>query len=130
MTEPVLLNKSFKENIIFGRDLSKVDNIDDLIKEACEDAYANEFIQHIDGKYNYVVGIKGSKLSGGQKQRVAIGRAILMKPKILLLDEATSALDNKSEKEVQKALDLISKKNVTNIIIAHRFSTVIHADKI
>lgn len=59
---------------------------------------------------NYVVGIKGSKLSGGQKQRVAIARAILHKPKILILDEATSALDNKSEKEVQRALDNISQK--------------------
>jgi ATP-binding cassette, subfamily B (MDR/TAP), member 1 len=129
--EPVLFNKSIKENIIFGRDLSGVPNVDDLIKEACEDAYANEFIKKIDGQYNYVVGIKGSKLSGGQKQRVAIARAILTKPKILLLDEATSALDNKSEKEVQKALDIISQKmNVTTIIIAHRLSTVKNADKI
>lgn len=79
---------------------------------------------------NYVVGIKGSKLSGGQKQRVAIARAILHKPKILILDEATSALDNKSEKEVQRALDNISQKNVTTVIIAHRLSTIKNADLI
>ena len=71
----------------------------------------------------YIVGIRGSKLSGGQKQRIAIARAILCEPKILILDEATSALDNKSEKEVQRALDNISQKNITTVIIAHRLST-------
>ena len=124
--EPVLFNKSIKENIIFGRK-----NIDEkMIKEACEDAYINEFIENCDNKYNYIVGIKGGKLSGGQKQRIAIARAILTKPKILILDEATSALDNKSEKEVQKALDNISKKNITVIIIAHRLSTIKNSDYI
>ena len=79
---------------------------------------------------NYVVGIKGGKLSGGQKQRVAIARAIICEPKILILDEATSALDNKSEKEVQRALDHISERNVTTVIIAHRLSTIKNADLI
>ena len=132
--EPVLFNSPIKNNIIFGRDeLIKNEfggKSDDLIKEACKEAYAKEFIEKIPEKYNYVVGIKGSKLSGGQKQRIAIARAILCKPKILILDEATSALDNKSEKQVQKALDNISQKNVTTVIIAHRLSTIQNADVI
>ena len=132
--EPVLFNSSIKDNIIFGRQ-ELIENefgndIDNLIKDACNDTYAKEFIDKIPEKYDYIVGVKGSKLSGGQKQRIAIARAILCKPKILILDEATSALDNKSEKKVQKALDNISQKNVTTIIIAHRLSTVQNADLI
>ena len=132
--EPVLFNSSIKDNIIFGRQ-ELIENefgndIDNLIKDACNDTYAKEFIDKIPEKYDYIVGVKGSKLSGGQKQRIAIARAILCKPKILILDEATSALDNKSEKKVQKALDNISQKNVTTIIIAHRLSTVQNADVI
>ena len=132
--EPVLFNSSIKDNIIFGRQ-ELIENefgndIDNLIKDACNDTYAKEFIDKIPEKYDYIVGVKGSKLSGGQKQKIAIARAILCKPKILILDEATSALDNKSEKKVQKALDNISQKNVTTIIIAHRLSTVQNADVI
>ena len=130
--EPVLFNNSIRDNLIFGREeqLNSMGNIDELINEACEDSYASEFINNLPEGLNYVVGIKGGKLSGGQKQRIAIARAILAKPKILILDEATSALDNKAEKEVQKALDNISKKNVTTIIIAHRLSTIKNADLI
>ena len=126
--EPVLFNSPIKDNIIFGRqELIKNEfgnDTDTLIRNACKEAYAKEFIEQIPEKYDYVVGIKGSKLSGGQKQRIAIARAILCSPKILILDEATSALDNKSEKKVQKALDNISNKNVTTVIIAHRLSTI------
>lgn len=131
--EPVLFNKSIKDNIVFGREQLLKDqygdrSIDELINEACNDAYASDFIESFQEKYQFIVGIKGSKLSGGQKQRIAIARAILCKPKILILDEATSALDNKSEQEVQKALDRISQKNVTTIVIAHRLSTIINSD--
>lgn len=136
--EPVLFDMSIKENIIFGRlslidEMSRLYNkiIDTLIKEACEDAYVNEFINNLPGGYEYKVGVKGSKLSGGQKQRIAIARAILCKPKIIILDEATSSLDYKSEKEVQIALDSINHKyNVTMIIIAHRLSTIKNANRI
>ena len=128
--EPVLFNKSIRDNLIFGREkeLKELGELDDLIKEACSDAYIEDFIEKHPEKYDYVIGVKGNKLSGGQKQRIAIARAILSKPKILILDEATSALDNKSEKEVQKALDNISQKNVTTLIIAHRLSTIINSD--
>ena len=130
--EPVLFNKSIRENLIFGREeqLNSMGNVDQLIQEAIDDAYASEFINNLPDGLDYVVGIKGGKLSGGQKQRIAIARAILAKPKILILDEATSALDNKSEKEVQRALDNISQKNVTTVIIAHRLSTIKNADLI
>ena len=130
--EPVLFDTSIKENIIFGREeyLSSIGDLDQLVLNACDDSYSSKFINNLKEEIDYVVGIKGSKLSGGQKQRIAIARAILAKPKILILDEATSALDNKSEKEVQKALDNISGKNVTSIIIAHRLSTIKNADLI
>ena len=132
--EPVLFNQPIRDNIIFGRqELIEKEfggDSDKFIKSACKEAYAKEFIDKIPEKYDYVVGIKGSKLSGGQKQRIAIARAILCNPKILILDEATSALDNKSEKNVQRALDNISNKNVTTVIIAHRLSTIQNADVI
>ena len=130
--EPVLFNKTIRENLIFGREeqIRQLGDCDELIQNACDEAYATEFISKLPDQLNYVVGIKGSKLSGGQKQRIAIARAILTKPKILILDEATSALDTKSEKEVQRALDNISQKNVTTVIIAHRLSTIKNADLI
>ena len=132
--EPVLFNKSIRENLIFGREelLNKIsnNNIDNLIQKACDESYASEFINNLPDGLDYVVGIKGSKLSEAQKKRIAIARAILAYPKILILDECTPALDNKSEKEVQRALDNIIKKNVTTIIIAHRLSTIKNADLI
>ena len=130
--EPVLFNKSIRENLVFGRQklIEELGNPDELIDNACKEAYIKDFIYKNPSKYDYIVGVKGSKLSGGQKQRIAIARAILTKPKILILDEATSALDNQSEKEVQEALDNISKSNVTTIIIAHILSTIKNADTI
>ena len=130
--EPVLFNTSIRDNIIFGREskLEKLGNIETLIEDSCEEAYIKKFIENNKDKYEYIVGIKGSKLSVGQKQRIAIARAILMKPKILLLDEATSSLDNKSEKVVQKALDNIYKKNITTIVITHKLDSIKNADLI
>ena len=130
--EPVLFNKPIRDNVIFGRyDLIKeLGDPETLVKNAIEESYAAEFVNATKEGLDYVVGIKGGKLSGGQKQRVAIARAIVCEPKILILDEATSALDNKSEKEVQRALDHISERNVTTVIIAHRLSTIKNADLI
>ena len=129
--EPILFNRSIKDNIIFGRKkyLEETgEDINELIQKACKDSYVSEFVNNLPNGLDYIVGLRGSKLSGGQKQRIAIARAILIKPKILILDEATSALDNKSEKIVQQALDNISKKNITTIIIAHKLSTIKNAD--
>jgi len=123
--EPMLFNKSIKENILIGRE-----NItDEQIHKACEMAHVNEFLSNLPNGLETLVGVKGSKFSGGQKQRIAIARAILGKPKILILDEATSALDVKSEKEVQSAIDSISKQ-ITTIVIAHRLSTIKNSEHI
>ena len=131
--EPVLFNKSIRENIIFGRE-KLIQNLgldaDKLIEEACDLANVNRFLSDLEGKLEYKVGIKGGKLSGGQKQRIAIARAILLKPKILILDEATSALDYINEKEVQEALDNLKFKNITTFVISHRLCTIINSDMI
>ena len=131
--EPILFNRSIRDNIIFGREeyIKELNlELNQLVQTACEEAYVTEFLDRLPGGLDYIVGIKGGKLSGGQKQRIAIARAILTKPKILILDEATSALDNKSEQIVQKALDNISKRNITTIIIAHKMSTIKNSDLI
>ena len=131
--EPVLFNKSIRDNIIFGREeqIKKMNlNIDNLIKEACNLANVNDFLSKLEGGLDYKVGIKGSKLSGGQKQRIAIARAILLNPKILILDEATSALDYKNELEVQKALDNLKLKQITTVVISHRLCNIINSDMI
>ncbi|XP_076821326.1 phosphatidylcholine translocator ABCB4-like isoform X2 [Clavelina lepadiformis] len=125
--EPVLFNRSIKENIEYGdctREISEEE-----IKEATEKANAAKFISEFPEGYDTSAGAKGEKLSGGQKQRVAISRALVRNPKILLLDEATSALDSESEKLVQEALDA-AREGRTSIVIAHRLSTVRNADQI
>ena len=129
--EPVLFNKSIRDNIIFGREKSikKLNmNTDILIKEACDIAHVTEFLNKLEDGLNFKVGIQGNKLSGGQKQRIAIARAVLLKPKIIILDEATSALDYKNELEVQKALDNLKSKNITTFVISHRLNTIINSD--
>ena len=120
-----LFGTSIKENIRYG----KLDAGEDEIIQAAVDANAMEFIRQVPEGLDAKVGEKGVKLSGGQRQRLAIARALLKNPGILLLDEATSSLDSESEAQVQDALERLM-KNRTTFIIAHRLSTVQHADRI
>lgn len=123
--EVILFNDSVKNNIKYG--LSKIDG--DQIVTAAEMANARDFIEKMPLGFDTVIGERGVKLSGGQKQRIAIARAILRNPPILILDEATSSLDTESEKLVQEAIENLMKDR-TVIVIAHRLSTVVNADKI
>jgi len=123
--EAILFNGSVEENIRFGMHQRSFD----MIKEAADYANASIFIDELEGGYQYNIGDQGRKLSGGQRQRLTIARAILKNPPIMVLDEATSALDSESEKLVQDAIDKIMQGR-TALIIAHRLSTVQHADKI
>ena len=123
--EVILFGGSIKENIAFGKEDAKLEEIIDAAKKA----NAWSFIEKFPDQLETQVGDRGIQLSGGQKQRIAIARAILKNPKILILDEATSALDAESEKLVQDALDVLMVGR-TSIIIAHRLSTIKKADKI
>jgi ABC-type multidrug transport system fused ATPase/permease subunit len=123
--EAVLFNDTIYNNIVFG--LQNVSENDVL--NAAKTANAHDFIINTEGGYQTNIGDRGMKLSGGQRQRLTIARALLKNPEILILDEATSALDSESEKLVQEALTILM-KNRTAIIIAHRLSTVQHADEI
>lgn len=120
-----LFSRSIAENIAYGRpDAAQQD-----IEEAAKKGYCHDFIMSMPDGYKTMVGERGVKLSGGERQRVGIARAILRDPNILILDEATSHLDTESERIVQKAMDQLMKGRTT-IVIAHRLSTVLHADKI
>jgi ATP-binding cassette subfamily B protein len=121
----VLFNDTIAYNIRYGRP----DATDEEVHEAARMAQIGEFIESLPRGYDTPVGERGLKLSGGEKQRVAIARTILKAPPILVLDEATSALDTKTERDIQSALDAVS-KNRTTVVIAHRLSTVINADEI
>jgi ABC-type transport system involved in Fe-S cluster assembly fused permease/ATPase subunit len=99
------------------------------VREAARMAQIDAFIARLPEGYRTMVGERGLKLSGGEKQRVAIARTILKAPPILLLDEATSALDSHTEKEIQDALDRVSRGRTT-VVIAHRLSTIVGADNI
>lgn len=120
-----LFNMSVRENIQYGR----LDATDQELEDAARAANAHEFIVDLPKGYDTIVGERGTKLSGGQKQRIAIARAILRDARILLLDEATSSLDSSSEALVQEALERLMQDRTT-FIIAHRLSTVQHADRI
>ncbi len=123
--DTVLFNDTIGYNIEYGRS----DASQDDVKEAARLAQIDRFIGLLPEGYETSVGERGLKLSGGEKQRVAIARTILKGPPILLLDEATSALDSFTEKEIQNALDRVSRGRTT-LVIAHRLSTVIGADEI
>lgn len=120
-----LFNMSVGENIRYGR----LNAGQEQLEAAARAANAHEFIQELPQRYDTEVGERGTRLSGGQKQRIAIARAILRDARILLLDEATSSLDSASEFIVQEALERLM-LNRTTFIIAHRLSTVQHADRI
>jgi ATP-binding cassette subfamily B protein len=114
-----------RENIAFGRPgATEAD-----IVEAAQAAEAHEFIRALPQEYDTVVGERGQKLSGGQRQRISIARAILKNPPILILDEATSAVDNETEAAIQRSMRRIS-VNRTVLVVAHRLSTIVHADQI
>ena len=123
--ETILFSGTIKDNISYA----KTDATNEEIFEVAQMANAHDFIKAFPEGYETLVGERGVRLSGGEKQRVAIARALLRNPKILIFDEATSSLDTESERLVQEAIDLLM-KNRTTIVIAHRLSTVQHADKI
>ena len=123
--DTVLFNDTIRYNIRYGR----WEASDAEVEEAARLAQIDGFIRLSPKGYETEVGERGLKLSGGEKQRVAIARTILKSPPILLLDEATSALDSHTEKEIQDALDRVS-RNRTTLVIAHRLSTIVAADEI
>jgi subfamily B ATP-binding cassette protein MsbA len=124
--QAILFNDSFHNNISFA--LTEEVSRESVIKAAMI-ANAHEFVSETGEGYESVVGEGGNKLSGGQRQRISIARAIMINPPILILDEATSALDTESERLVQDAMIKLM-ENRTSIVIAHRLSTVQHADMI
>ena len=131
--EPILFNDTVYNNITFGVDTSQPApngmSWQQAVEQAARIANAHTFITEMPEGYNTVIGDRGSRLSGGQRQRLSIARAILKNPPILILDEATSALDSESEKLVQEALEHLMKDRTT-LVVAHRLSTIKHADLI
>lgn len=123
--EPILFHDSIENNIALGDENLNTQKILDAILVA----NATQFVEQKEGKIKFNVGDRGSKLSGGEKQRITIARAVYKNPPILILDEATSSLDTISERMVQEAINNVM-KNRTVIVIAHRLSTVQHADEI
>ncbi len=131
--EPVLFNDTVYNNITFGVDTTQPApngmTWQQAVEQAARIANAHQFIIDMPEGYQTVIGDRGSRLSGGQRQRLSIARAILKNPPILILDEATSALDTESEKLVQEALEHLMAERTT-LVVAHRLSTIKHADLI
>ena len=123
--EAFLLNTSIRDNMAFARS----DVSDQELEKVAIAAHADEFICNLENGYDTIIGDRGLRLSGGQQQRVVLARALLRNPEILILDEATSALDTESERLIQRTLDDLHSDR-TIVIIAHRLSTVVRADKI
>lgn len=123
--DPILFNDTIFNNIAFGCSGATLEQVE----AAAKVANAHEFIMETPDGYQTLIGDRGGKLSGGQRQRLSIARAVLANPPILILDEATSALDTESERLVQEALTRVM-RNRTSIIVAHRLSTIVHADLI
>ena len=123
--DTVLFNDTIDYNIQYGAPAASQKKV----REAAKLAQIHDFIMTLPQKYDTMVGERGLKLSGGEKQRVAIARTILKSPPVLMLDEATSALDSYTEKEIQESLERVARDRTT-LVIAHRLSTVVHADNI
>lgn len=121
----ILFDDTVRANIAYA----KLDASEEEIKKACDFAVASDFIENLPESYETQIGENGMKLSGGQKQRISIARAVLKNSPIILLDEATSSLDSESEEKVQSAIINLT-KNKTTLVIAHRLTTIIKADKI
>jgi ATP-binding cassette subfamily B protein len=123
--DTVLFNDTIRYNIAYGRDGAGMDDV----RRAAEAARIDRFIAGLPEGYETQVGERGLKLSGGEKQRVGIARTILKDPPILVLDEATSALDTETERDIQSELKAVARGRSV-IMIAHRLSTVVDADRI
>lgn len=120
-----LFTGTIKENIVIGKSNASYEEV----ISACKKARIHDFIMTLPQEYDTYIGERGVKLSGGQKQRISIARIFLKNPPIMILDEATSALDNVTEYEIQKSLEELG-KNRTNLVVAHRLSTIQNADEI
>ena len=123
--DTVLFNDTIEYNIAYGRPGASHEDV----VTAARAAHIHDFIESLPDGYRTLVGERGLKLSGGEKQRVAIARTLLKRPAILVFDEATSALDSRTERVIQQELEGIARSRTT-LVIAHRLSTVVHADQI
>lgn len=123
--DSTLFNRTIRANVAYANESAAHHKVVD----AAEHAHAHGFVNVMKNKYNSVIGEKGVRLSGGQRQRIALARALLAQGSLLILDESTSQLDSESEKAIQESIERLKGK-VTQVIIAHRLSTVLHADKI